>query len=278
MKSGLTTPLPGPKLSASDMAAGATTIRLTKERLESLLDTLDQALPVDALSIGLTPGTSLDSLRPGDSREAEWLDEMRSLTSDSVAASETGAVFFWSSVLQMLIIPPFPITDGFHKSGFYTSALRNLIRREPTLGVLLLRMGGYSVGLFRGQRLVASKTGTRYVKGRHSAGGTSQGRFARVREKQIHYLYVKVCSVMREKWEPYQRELDHIFLGGERHTLTGFIKECPFIQRLEPLIAERILTVGEPRRRELDRMPRELWMSKVLPFKLPEGFSFSGRT
>ena len=278
MKSGLTTPLPGPKLSASDMVAGTSTIRLTKEKLESLLDTLDQALPVDALSIGLPPGTSFDSLHPRNAREGEWLDEMRSLISDSAAASETGAVLFWSSVLQMLIIPPFPLTEGFYKSGFYTSALRNLIRSEPTLGVLLLRMGGYSVGLFKGQHLVASKTGTRYVKGRHSAGGTSQGRFARVREKQIHYLYVKVCSVVREKWGPYQQELDHIFLGGERHTLTGFVKECPFIQRLEPLIAERILPVGEPRRRELDRMPRELWMSKVLPFKLPEGFSFSGRT
>lgn len=260
------------------MAAEASTVRLTKERLESLLDTLDQTPSVDALSIGLPPGTSLDSVRPGDAREGEWFDEMRALASDNAADSETGAVFFWSSALQMLIIPPFPLTEGFHKSGFYTSALRSLIRREPTLGVLLLRMGGYSVGLFKGQRLVASKTGTRYVKGRHSAGGTSQSRFARVREKQIHYLYVKVCTLLREKWEPYQRELDHIFLGGERHTLTGFIKECPFIQRLEPLIAERILPVGEPRRRELDRMPRELWMSKVLPFKLPEGFSFSSRT
>ncbi len=274
----MTTPPSGPKLGASDMAAVASTVRLTKGRLESLLDTLDQAPPVDALTLGLPPGTSLDFVRPREAREGEWLDEMRSLASDKATASETGAVFFWSSVLQMLILPPFPLTEGCHRSGVYTPALRNLIRREPTLGVLLLRLGGYSVGLFKGRQLVASKTGTRYVKGRHSAGGTSQGRFARIREKQIHHLYVKVCSVVREKWEPYQRELDHIFLGGERHTLTGFIKTCPLLQRLEPLIAGRILPIGEPRRRELDRMPREIWMSRVLTFKLPEEFPFSGLT
>jgi len=107
-------------------------------------------------------------------------------------------------------------------------------------------------------------------------GGTSQRRFARIRQKQIHELFVKACSVTEERLGPYEKEIDHIFLGGERHTLTDFLKECPFLQRMESRVAKRILSVGEPRRRELENMPREIWKSQVTPFKLPEGFPFQG--
>jgi hypothetical protein len=55
-----------------------------------------------------------------------------------------------------------------------------------TVGVLLVRLGGYAAGVFTGSppRLTASKVGSRLVHGRSAAGGTSQHRFARRREKQ----------------------------------------------------------------------------------------------
>ena len=55
-----------------------------------------------------------------------------------------------------------------------------------TIGVLLVRLGGYAVGVFAGSppRLVSSKTGSRPVHGRSAAGGWSQHRFARRRENQ----------------------------------------------------------------------------------------------
>src|SRR5882724_10215709 len=57
---------------------------------------------------------------------------------------------------------------------------------ERTIGVLLVRLGGYAAGVFAGpdQRLIASKVGSRLVHGRSAAGGQSQRRFARRREKQ----------------------------------------------------------------------------------------------
>ena len=57
-----------------------------------------------------------------------------------------------------------------------------------TVGVLLVRLGGYAAGVFTGSppRLAASKTGSRLVHGRSAAGGWSQHRFARRREKQAN--------------------------------------------------------------------------------------------
>ena len=249
---------------------------MSQRRLEALISVLDQAPPMDASTLLLSPGASMDDFRPSDERQAQWLEEMRDIVPAWILESETGAVAFWSETLRLAVTPPFPVEATALRNGIRVASLRTLLQRETLMAVVLLRLGSYSVGVFRGRRLLDAKTGTRYVKGRHSAGGTSQRRFARVREKQIHQLYVKVCEVARQKLEPYERELEHVFLGGERHTLTGFVKECAFLQRLEHLISGRILSVREPRRRELERMPNEIWKSRVTVFRLPEGFPFDG--
>ena len=175
----------------------STTVRdtwLSKRRLESLLDTLDAVPPLEALTLSLTPGASLESVNLVEPQHIQWLDEIRAFASDRLAASETGAVVFWSDPLQLLVLPPFPMTNSSKSTGLDTSPLRALMQRAFTLGVVLLRLGRYSVGVFKGDVLLTSKTDTRYVKGRHSAGGTSQRRFARIRQKQIYELFVKACS------------------------------------------------------------------------------------
>lgn len=57
-----------------------------------------------------------------------------------------------------------------------------------TVGLLLIRRGGYGVGIAREGVLVTSKNGTRYVQSRTAAGGWSQQRFARRRENQADAL------------------------------------------------------------------------------------------
>jgi hypothetical protein len=54
------------------------------------------------------------------------------------------------------------------------------------VGVLLVRLGGYAAGVFTGYppALADAKVGSRPVHGRSAAGGWSQHRFARRREKQ----------------------------------------------------------------------------------------------
>ena len=71
------------------------------------------------------------------------------------------------------------------------SAVDDLIRQASlplTVGLLLIRRGGYGVGLARAGTLIASKNGTRYVQSRTAAGGWSQQRFARRRANQADAL------------------------------------------------------------------------------------------
>ncbi|MDN5767283.1 MAG: hypothetical protein L0H78_15870, partial [Humibacillus sp.] len=56
------------------------------------------------------------------------------------------------------------------------------------LGIVIVRRGGYAVGLATGSTFVASKVGTRHVQSRTAAGGWSQQRFARRRGKQADEL------------------------------------------------------------------------------------------
>lgn len=70
-------------------------------------------------------------------------------------------------------------------------AVAELIRQASfplTVGLLLIRRGGYGVGLAREGALIASKNGTRYVQSRTAAGGWSQQRFARRRANQADAL------------------------------------------------------------------------------------------
>ncbi len=56
------------------------------------------------------------------------------------------------------------------------------------LALLLVRRGGYALGVATGERLTLHKTGTRYVQSRTAAGGWSQQRFARRRGNQADEL------------------------------------------------------------------------------------------
>lgn len=70
-------------------------------------------------------------------------------------------------------------------------AVAGLVARASvgsTVGLILVRRGGYAVGIARSGKLLASKTGTRYVQSRTAAGGWSQQRFARRRANQADAL------------------------------------------------------------------------------------------
>jgi peptide subunit release factor 1 (eRF1) len=127
-----------------------------------------------------------------------------------------------------------------------------------------VRLGRYAVGVFDGERLVDSKSGHRFVKGRHRAGGQSAQRFVRIREKQAREMFDKACEEARARFEPVERELDHVFLGGDRHTLAAFLKRCPYLRRLDDRTMKRLLPVARPGLAALEAMPREILKSQVL--------------
>jgi hypothetical protein len=126
-----------------------------------------------------------------------------------------------------------------------------------TVGVLLVRLGGYAAGVFAGAppALVASKTGSRLVHGRSAAGGWSQHRFARRREQQAASALSAAADTAVRVLGPYSGQLDAVVLGGDRRTAAG-LRRDPRLRSYFGLAVERFLTVPDPRLAVLRESPR----------------------
>jgi Actinobacteria/chloroflexi VLRF1 release factor len=133
-----------------------------------------------------------------------------------------------------------------------------------TVAVLLVRLGGYAAGVFAGSppELIASKTGSRPVHGRSAAGGWSQHRFARRREKQAAEALDAAAGAALRVFGPYQGELEAVVLGGDRRTVAG-LRDDPRLRPYLALAADRFLTVPDPRRPVLRDTPRLFRAIKV---------------
>jgi len=182
--------------------------------------------------------------------------------------SDTGVAVFVTADRIVTIRPPIPLGADIRAIGAHTEQLRSLLSSEPIVGVVLLRLGRYAVGVLRGESLVATKTDSRYMKNRHRAGGQSQRRFERSRERLIRELYDKTCEVTRAIFTPHLDEIEHLLLGGERGTLNGFVKRCPLMQHeLNSRILARRLAVDQPNQKALKGISREVWKSSVTFFE-----------
>jgi peptide subunit release factor 1 (eRF1) len=170
------------------------------------------------------------------------------------------------------VSPPFPLAEYTGRPGTHVAPLVELFASEIVIGILLLRLGRYAVGVLRGDELVASKTGTRHVKSRHRAGGSSQRRFERSRERLVRELFDKTCEVARAVLSPYEAEIEYVLTGGERHTLGRFVKRCRYMRDLDPRTLGRVLQITRPGQKALDGVAAEVWRSRVLVFE-PDGKS-----
>lgn len=132
---------------------------------------------------------------------------------------------------------PFPPLDPDDDAPF--GGLLAHAATDRRVGVLLVRRGGYAVGVFDGTRLIASKVGSRHVQGRTAAGGQSQQRFARRREKQAREAFEAAADVTARVLLPHLASLDAVVTGGDRAAVDAVLTD----RRLAGL---RSLTVGAP--------------------------------
>jgi hypothetical protein len=133
---------------------------------------------------------------------------------------------------------------------------------DRTVGVLLVRLGGYAAGVFTGSppRLVRSKTGSRPVHGRSAAGGWSQHRFARRRENQAATALQAAAAAAAAIFAPYR--LDALVLGGDKRSVAGLRGDT----RLAPYLGratDRFLTVPDPRLAVLTETPRSFLAIRI---------------
>ena len=201
--------------------------------------------------------------------EDSWIAALEQAGS-RVLRSPTGVIAFRAGNEGLAVLPPFPLNNMWAGDMIYDRPLRTMLCAELTIGVALVRLGRYAIAIYEGQRLAVSKTDTRYVKGKHHAGGTSQRRFQRVRENQIHRLYAEASGVLETQWRPWLDRLDYVALGGEAATVNGFVRECKTLGRLAPITLERRLDVREPNRACLDEVGAMLYQCRLYPLSWPE--------
>lgn len=148
--------------------------------------------------------------------------------------------------------PPFPPVAG---GNDLARRLAEHACADRTVGVLLIRLGGYAAGVFTGTgpTLAASKVGSRLVHGRSAAGGQSQQRFARRRENQAHQALAAAADTASAVFAPYQ--LDAVVLGGDRRALAGIKRDVRLVPYFD-LAVETFLTVPNPRLTVLKDTPR----------------------
>jgi len=234
---------------------------MTWRRLERWLAELQQP-EGESIALYVRPGHLFVYLESLGLEQMAWLHEIEGLPADLVE-SETGLALLWSDDRKYVLLPPFPVDLNQSLPVWDTSYLRALLGKKYLLGVVLLRLGGYSVGVFEGDQLLTSKTGTRFVKARHKAGGRSQKRFARRREEQARWLFDKACAVVATQFAAYEERLDYVFLGGDKLTLHAFLKRCEYLQRLGGKTLARVLPVGKPRYEALCNAPSQIWKTRV---------------
>ncbi|MET8853969.1 acVLRF1 family peptidyl-tRNA hydrolase [Amycolatopsis sp. NPDC004625] len=123
--------------------------------------------------------------------------------------------------------------------------------RPRRIALLLVRLGGHSVGVARDGRVEVSRTDRHLVQGRSAAGGWSQQRFARRRAGQARHALQDAAKDAFEVLVPRLSEVDAVVLGGDRRALDELRED----RRLAPLFARaepRVLDVGEPSRAVLE--------------------------
>jgi hypothetical protein len=240
----------------------ATRYKLSKVRMLHLLEEL-KASSIEVGSLCLPPRSSKVNIEG-------LLETMADLTtfpeglSEAIAGSPTGAILFWGPHHRYLVMPPFPLYEEKYYPVCEIEPLHALLHREFLLGLVLVRMGAYGIGVVQGEKLHASKVGTGLVHARHRQGGSSSHRFERHREKQAETFFTRVCVHAREQLEPYERQIEYLFYGGTRETLLDFRKQCHFLRQFDNRTLDILLNIREPKQSGLQEAIQEAWSSRVI--------------
>jgi hypothetical protein len=164
----------------------------------------------------------------------------------------------------IVVTPPFGLQEEGEYDVLRVQPVLDALLREPTVAVLLVRMGGYAVGVFEGEKLAVSKVGTRFVKGRHKKGGSSANRFRRRRGEQERELIDAAAEEAARVLGPWRDRVEHVALGGDRSAVSRVLESRADLAWLQPLALERFFDVVDPRLRVLEALPYQLYAAKVV--------------
>jgi Actinobacteria/chloroflexi VLRF1 release factor len=142
-------------------------------------------------------------------------------------------------------LPPWPF------GGEDLAALVDHVLRPRTVALVLVRRGGFAMGVAHGDALEASKVGSRHVQGKTKAGGWSQQRYARRRAAQADTAFAAAADAAVGVLVPRVADLDGLVPGGDRAAVSSVLSD-PRLRALADLPRGPFLAVPDPRRRVLE--------------------------
>jgi peptide subunit release factor 1 (eRF1) len=174
-----------------------------------------------------------------------------------------GAVRMETDDETIVVRPPFGLAHDATYDVVRLQPLFEALAEDHVVAAVLVRLGGYAVGVLEGERLVASKVGTRFVKGRHKKGGSSANRFRRRRDEQARAAIEEAAEVAVRVLEPWRARVEFVAFGGDRAAIREVLAARPELDWLSERALDRFFTVREPRRRELERLPYDLYAAEL---------------
>ena len=155
---------------------------------------------------------------------------------------------------------PFGLQHEHEYDTVQLAPLLEALAGDHIVAAVLVRLGGYAVGVFDGERLVASKVGSRFVKNRHKKGGSSANRFRRRREEQERALLDAATVTAASVLEPHRERIEHVALGGDHGAAIRVAERLPW---LAGKTLTRFFDVPDPRQRVLERLPYDLYAAEL---------------
>lgn len=244
---------------------------LSRRRMLALIAELELAA-FDPLIVSVAPGEVSHAnvnrsaglvAAPGETvpeyQTWDWLP-------DSARRSGTGLVFVYAdeagiSFPVMAIAPPFPIADSGRSADF--GPLRDMVDADARVLVVDLHAGKARIGLAHDEQLVSSRTVSRYVRGRHRAGGQSANRFKRNRQQWQQKFNAKLADAVETLNRDARPPAEWLAVAGARTTAQTWVKDTDIVVRTGLKLLPRNFDSRANDQSALTRMVREVWTTRI---------------
>jgi hypothetical protein len=197
-------------------------------------------------------------------RLAGWVERFGA-SHGVLALAETGEGVLLTAAdgASALLQSPWPVDGRPGLGSGPVERLASLAAQSRTVAVVLLRRGGYSVGLCRGGRVLESKSGTKYVQSRTAAGGWSQQRFARRRANQADALVESVAAhALRLFTGSAIQGPEYLLMGGDK-TLCQLLLAEPSAAAWARMPQLPFRDVPDPRLTVLQQVAKDLFSVRI---------------
>ena len=139
---------------------------------------------------------------------------------DSLVLHNTKLIILESSDYDIYLSLPFPFSENFT----HLNEIIDFIKSDLEIMLFFIELGSWVIGKIKFKKILASKRGSRYVKGRHKAGGQSQRRFERNREKWVEEHYKKFIIDINEFFDKHNVNPFCYLAFGEEKVLNNLFK------------------------------------------------------